>query len=82
MIFDGFPGGPRTEGALPVRGILVLPWAPLAITKQSGVALRHADYIIKLAGIKGCEKARMQITKYENQGCNMISVKQRNQDTG
>ena len=29
MIFDGFPGRPGAEGALPGGGNLVHPWAPL-----------------------------------------------------
>ncbi len=36
---------------------------PIAATKQYGVALQHAKYNIKHAGIKDYEKARMHITK-------------------
>ena len=35
----------------------------IAVTKQYGVALQHAKYIIEPEGIKGYEKTRMQLTK-------------------
>ena len=38
---------------------------PIAATKHFGVALQHAKYNIKPAGIKGYEKTRMQTEKYE-----------------
>ena len=36
---------------------------PIAATKQYGVALQHAIYNIKHAGIKEYEKTKMQITR-------------------
>ena len=52
MIFDGFPGGPGAEHLGLVE-----------VTKQYGVAIQHAKYSIKPAGIKGYEQTRMQTTK-------------------
>ena len=64
MIFDGFPGGPRAEGALPGGGNLVHPWAPLQQpSSMEELYNQHAKYSIEPAGIKGYEKTRMQIAK-------------------
>jgi len=65
MIFDGFPGGPRREGALPFGGIWYGPWAPLSSSKQFPAAIQHAKYIMKHAGMKGYEKAGCKLRKYE-----------------
>ena len=77
MIFDGFPGGPGAEG---VGCSLV----PIPTAKQSGGALQQAKYIIEPAGIKKYVR-KNQDANYENtenEGCNMLSLQQRKQDTG
>ena len=43
--------------------VIGLSLGPIASTKQFGGSLQHAKYSIKLSGIKGYEKNRMQITK-------------------
>ena len=53
----------RDHGWLRVFGCLL--GSLVAVTKQYGVALQHAKYSIKPAGIKGYEKTRMQITKIQ-----------------
>ena len=63
MISDGFlGGGGGAEHRWPVRGI----WFAHGLycsNKQYGVVPQPANYSIKPAGIKGHEKARMQIAK-------------------
>ena len=80
MIFECSQGGGRLEH----HWLAGMSLGPIAATKQYGVALQHAKYSIKPAGIKRCEKGQdANYENTENQGCNMISsVKQRNQDTG
>ena len=67
-------GGPRlrAHGQLEVIGLSL---GPIAVTKQCEVALQHARYNIKHAGVKGYGKNRMQITKSKLQ-YNLISRRQ------
>ena len=59
-----FRGGPElnNHGRLGQFGSAL---GPIAATKQYGLALQHARHRNKLAGIKGYEKARMQIAKIQ-----------------
>ncbi len=55
-----FPGGLglSTLGGLVVFGLSL---GPVTLTKQYGVALQHAQYNMKYAGIKEYEKTTMRI---------------------
>ena len=52
-----------SRGRGPRLGQFALSLGALAVAKQYGVVLHHAKYNIKHAGIKGYEKARMQIVE-------------------
>ena len=49
----------------------------IAVTKHYGVALQHAKYSIKLAGIKGYEKTMMQIVKIRKIKAAVLSLSNR-----
>ena len=66
MIFVGFPGGPglRARGWSTVFGCSL---GRLAVTKQYGADLQHAEYNLKHAGMKSYEQTSMQNEKNRDQ---------------
>ena len=61
--FRWLSGGPWSWGSIAGSWYFGCSLGHIAVTKQYGVTLQHAKYIVKPAGIKGYEKTRMQITK-------------------
>ena len=62
MIFHGHFGSPQILRPAWLRLNVSVP-GPHSNSQTVGVAIQHAKYIMKHAGIKGYEKTRMQITK-------------------
>ena len=58
-----------------------LPTEYLDAIPDMEAAYLYAKYSIKLAGIMGYQETRMHYKKMKNQACNIISFKQRKQDT-
>ena len=65
---DGFSGLPWDTPRSRLQGRFVVIWlipGPHSNSQTVGVAIQHARYIMKHAGMKGYEKTRMQITKIQ-----------------
>ena len=63
MIFDGFPGGPGAEGALPGGGNLDAGWAPFQQPNSFQELFNICKVHHETCRYEGIRKSRMQITK-------------------
>ena len=64
MIFHGHFGSPQILRPAWFRVNVSVP-APHSNSQTVGVAIQHAKYIMKHAGMKGYEKAGCKLRKYE-----------------
>ena len=82
MIFDGFPGGPGREGALPFQAIWYTfwPYSNSQTVSRRSTTCKIQHQTCRNKGIRKNQDANYENTK--KQGCNMISLQQRKQDTG